>query len=100
MRQVAVTHLLSDSQKEQLLERMAGEIPGSEWYEALVRTSLRYPVPWHGHPSRWDWGVMLKSLSLAIQKHEQLRETAKEMGPAVWLVVGDDGERLRKALRS
>lgn len=100
MRRVAITHLLSDFQKQQLLERMAGEITGSEWYEALVSTGLRYGVPRHGDTCRWDWSITMKSLSLACQKNEQLRSTAKEMGPAVWLVGGEDGERLRKALRS
>lgn len=100
MRQVAVTHLLSDSQKEQLLERLAGEIPGSEWMEATIRTGMRYPIPWHGHPSRWDWGVTLKTMILAFQKHEQMVATAKELGDKLWMMNDETGDRLRKALRS
>lgn len=85
------------------LMALADKITGSEWLEALIATGLKYSVPWHGHPSRWDWGVTLKSLSLAIQHDEMVRDIARglsaEQREALYADNSEAAFRLRKALK-
>lgn len=46
------------------------QVSGSEWCEAVITASLRgLGGPPHGHPSRWDWGMTVKSLALAQMPH-------------------------------
>lgn len=99
MRQIFANPLLSDD------ARIAGLplVPGSEWLEAMIATSRRFAIPCHGHPSRWDWGVTLKTLALACLKEKQTKLIVSEMSPAeraaLWTDTGADVARLRKALR-
>jgi hypothetical protein len=77
--------------------------PGSEWYEALVATGVRYPVPWHGHPSRWEWGMTAYGLGMAQLRGKQIAKVAKELTPdqraVLWSDTSEAGQALRKALR-
>lgn len=76
---------------------------GSEHYEAVIATGTRYAVPRHGDPVRWDWGVTLRSLDFAMQRHRMLADFVAEMTPeqraAAWSMGGHEGERLRRAMK-
>lgn len=77
--------------------------PGSEWLEALIATGKRYAVPrLTGGADLWDGVVTIKSLSLAVQRHERLRQIYAEMTPAqrdaVWMTP-DMAEMCRAVAR-
>lgn len=79
-------------------------IPGSQHLEAVITAGVRgFGGPPHGHESRWDWSVTLKSLSYAMQRHERLATYAKDMSPAereaVWADPSPEAEAMRRVLR-
>lgn len=80
--------------------------PGSEWYELVIRAQLKWPersgVP-HGHARRWDWGITVRSLFEATQRHERLMRFARGMTPeqyeAAWSDPSPEAAQLRKVMR-
>ena len=80
-------------------------VTGSEWYEAVLVAGLRGLLHGgagrHGDRSRWDWGITLKSLALAVQRFERLAQTVAEMTPAqmvTWWTDPEMGELRRVAI--
>jgi len=60
-------------------------VDGSHWCEAVItagkRGLLTTGAGRHGHPTRWDWGLTLKSLAIAAQRYERLHDLIDEMSP-------------------
>lgn len=69
-------------------------ITGSEWCEAVVcaGTSARLTdgAGRHGHPTRWDWGVTIKSLALACQRYDCLCNVIAEMDASAQAAMWSD----------
>ena len=86
-----------------VLEHVCSLTTGSEHLEAVISTGLRYAVPHHGSSDRWDWGVTIRSIDFALQRHKMLVEWVKDMTPeqraAAWELAGPEGERLRRLMR-
>lgn len=85
------------------LEHLCIHTTGSEHLEAVISTGMRYAVPRHGDPKRWDWSCALRSLDFAFQRNGMLADFVAEMTPeqrtAAWVLHGAEGERLRRAMR-
>lgn len=81
-------------------------IQASEWCEAVItagkRGLLSDGAGRHGHATRWDWGVTIKSLAIAAQRYDRLCGIIAEMTPnqqvQMWSDPGMD-ELRRVALR-
>lgn len=76
--------------------------PGSEWLEALIATGKRYAVPrLTGGADLWDGTVLVKSLSLAMQRAERLESIVRGLTPAqrdaLWTDTSAAGAAMRAA---
>jgi hypothetical protein len=82
-------------------------LPGSQHLEAVITAAVRWPSthagPPHGHPSRWDWSVTLRSLAEACMRTERLAKHAASMTEAerleVWGDPSPEAARLRDVMR-
>lgn len=89
--------------REALRERL-----GSEWWELVLHGALALPERWagppHGAPSRWDWGVTLRSLAEAEQRREHLDRLARNMTPEqhaqLWQDPSPRAAELRRFMRA
>jgi hypothetical protein len=82
-------------------------IPGSQHWESVIAAGLRWPDahagPLHGSPARWDWGVTVRTLAEACQRHAKLVAYAAELTEgqrrAVFSDPSDEAAAIRKAMR-
>src|ERR1700744_5313874 len=74
----------------------ATRVSGAEWDEAVLtagrRGLLTAGAGRHGAQSRWDWGLTLKSLALAVQRFDRLCQIVAEMTPAQMVSLWSDPE--------
>lgn len=94
--------LIAEEQRLRAYVLGPGYPPGSEWCEALISTGLRYAVPrLTGGRDLWDGTVTVKSLALAMQRFERMRQAYAEMSSeeqsAVW--ADPDMAEMRRAVR-
>lgn len=84
------------------LAHLCAHTTGSEHLEAVIATGLRYAVPRHGDPARWDWGTTLRSLDFALQRHRMLADFVAEMTPeqraCAWQSTTDEARRIRRLM--
>lgn len=76
---------------------------GSEWAFAVIEAGKQgHAGPLHGDPSRWDWGVTVKSLMLAFKRHEMLVDFARgltaEQRDALWSDPSEEAARVRRVV--
>lgn len=81
-----------------------GRLPtGSEWAHAAIEAGKQgYGGPPHGDASRWDWGLTLRSLDVAFQRHKMLREfvagMTAEQKDALWSDPSEEAARVRRVV--
>lgn len=79
-------------------------MPGSQWLELVVHTTLVRPERWgnqrHGDESHWDWGHVLHNELEAWRRHKHLERVARNLTPeqrdALWSDLRDEARALRK----
>lgn len=79
-------------------------MPGSQWLELVIHTSLQRPERWgnqqHGHVDHWDWGYVLHNELEAWRRHKHLERVASNLTPeqrdALWSDPSDEARALRK----
>lgn len=74
---------------------------GSEWLDGVIRAGMQgYGGPPHGDSSRWDWGLTLRTLDVAMQRHKMLCEFVEGMTPeqkdALWSDPSEEAARVRR----
>lgn len=82
-------------------------MPGSQWLELTIAAGLKWPAhhvgPAHGSPARWDWGVTVRSLAEATQRHERLVSAAVGLTAAerdaLWSDPSPEAAELRRVTR-
>ena len=80
---------------------LASATDGASWYEAVLTASRRgFGGPPHGHPSRWDWGVTVRSLGTAIARHQHLERVwgnlSAEQRELIWREDSPEALELRR----
>lgn len=80
---------------------LAERFDGAAHHHAVICSGLRGHVSTrHGASDRWDWGVTLRSLEVAQERHARLQALADSLTPdqrmAVW---SDDSEQARTLRR-
>lgn len=79
-------------------------MPGSQWLELVIHTSLTRPERWgnqrHGDESHWDWGHVLHNELEAWRRRTHLERVARNLTPeqrdALWSDPSAEARELRK----
>lgn len=82
-------------------------MPGSQWLELVIHTSLARPERWgnqrHGSEDHWDWGRTLATKLEAWRRRTHLERIARNLTPeqrdALWSDPSDEARELRRVCR-
>lgn len=86
------------------LEIVADNYDGAAWHYAVIRSGLLGHVETrHGARDRWDWGVTVRTLDAAQQRHGRLQALADGLTPeqkaALWADPSEQAKVLRRFVR-
>lgn len=83
---------------------LANRFDGAAHHHAVICSGMRGHVSTrHGARDRWDWGLTLRSLEVAQERHARLQALADSLTPeqraALWFDAREQAKVLRRLAR-